>query len=168
MYRISNGAFAGCAAVILLPNRCQIWQISYGFQDEVLMRYAFSWHLMVYLRILESDLDGNKILWRGLEASIVHSLISLLLRRLMISVDEFLIDVCGLCSWYLTWRRKISDAFLCLVLLTKFSSLCQGITLSLLFKILINATMLILNSRCFAMIFLSINNCMHCPVDVKK
>lgn len=42
MYRISNGAFAGCAAVILLPNRCQIWQISYGFQDEVLMRYAFS------------------------------------------------------------------------------------------------------------------------------
>jgi len=32
MYRISNGAFAGCAA--LLPNRCQIWQISYGFQDE--------------------------------------------------------------------------------------------------------------------------------------
>lgn len=42
MYRISNGAFAGCAAVILLPNRCQIWQISYGFKDEVLMRYAFS------------------------------------------------------------------------------------------------------------------------------
>lgn len=41
MYRISNGAFAGCAAVILLPNRCQIRQISYGFQDEVLMRYAF-------------------------------------------------------------------------------------------------------------------------------
>jgi len=40
-----------------------------------------------------------------------------------------------------------------LVLLTKFSSLCQGITLSLLLKILINATMLILNSRCFAMIF---------------
>jgi hypothetical protein len=43
-----------------------------------------------------------------------------------------------------------------LVLLTKFSSLCQGITLSLLLKILINATMVILNSCCFAMIMFNV------------